>query len=146
MKTYSANQTNTASTPKEWYLVDAKEKILGRLASRVATVIRGKHKPTYTPNFDMGDNVVVINAKKIRVTGKKLKTKQYLNFSGYPGGLKSTSLEVMLEKKPEDVIKIAVRKMLPANPLSRQMLKKLKVYAGDVHPYKKVNFLTLKID
>lgn len=146
MKTYSANQTNTASTPKEWFLVDAKEKILGRLASRVATVIRGKHKPTYTPNFDMGDNVVVINAKKIRVTGKKLKTKQYLNFSGYPGGLRSTSLEVMLEKKPEDVIKIAVRKMLPANPLSRQMLKKLKVYAGDVHPYKKVNFLSLKID
>jgi large subunit ribosomal protein L13 len=146
MKTYMGNQTNTASTPKEWYLVDAKEKILGRLASRVATVIRGKHKPTYTPNFDMGDNVVVINAKKIRVTGNKLKNKQYLNFSGYPGGLKSTSLEVMLEKKPEDVIKIAVRKMLPANPLSRQMLKKLKVYAGETHPYKKVNFLTIKID
>ena len=146
MKTYSANKTNTASLKKDWYLVDAKEKILGRLATKVATIIRGKHRPIYTPNFDVGDNVVVINANKIRVTGKKLKEKQYLDFSGYPGGLKQTSLEVMLRTKPTEVIKRAVRKMLPANPLSRQMLKKLKIFSGEEHPYKKVNFISLKIE
>jgi large subunit ribosomal protein L13 len=145
MKTYIAKKTNTDQAKKDWFLVDAKGKILGRLAARVATVIRGKHRRTYTPNFDTGDHVVVVNAEKIRVTGNKLKEKQYLHYSGYPGGLKSTSLEVMLKTKPADVIKIAVRKMLPANPLSRQMIKKLRVFSGDAHPYKKVNFKSLEV-
>ncbi len=144
MKTYAANQTNTDLSKKEWFLVDAKGKILGRIASKIATVIRGKHKTTYTPNFDVGDHVVVINAKDVKVTGNKLKEKQYLAFSGYPHGLKKTSLEVMLKTKPTEVLKIAVRKMLPANPLSRQMIKKLKVFAGEDHPYKKINFRKLE--
>ncbi len=145
MKTYIASKKNTDAAQKRWYLVDAKGKILGRTAAKVATVIRGKHRATYTPNFDVGDNVVVVNAEKIRVTGRKLTEKQYLNYSGYPGGLKSTSLEVMLKTKPAEVIKIAVRKMLPANPLSRDMIKKLKVFAGEEHPYKKINFLKLEV-
>lgn len=130
---------------KDWFLVDAKGKILGRLAARVATVIRGKHRPTYTPNFDVGDHVVVINAQKIRVTGRKLKEKQYLRFSGYPAGLKKTSLEVMLQTNPTEVIKRAVRRMLPANPLTRQMLKKLRVFPGEEHTYKKVIFKKLEV-
>lgn len=145
MKTYIANKTNTDASKKKWFIVDAEGKILGRLASRVASVIRGKHSPTYTLNFDTGDHVVVVNAEKIKVTGRKLKQKQYLRFSGYPAGLKKTSLEFMLKTKPADVIKIAVRKMLPANPLSRRMLKKLRVFAGKDHPYKKVEFKTLEV-
>lgn len=145
MKTYIAHKTNTDASKKQWFIVDAKGEILGRLASKVAAVIRGKHKTTYTLNFDTGDHVVVVNAEKIKVTGRKLKDKQYLTFSGYPAGLKKTSLEVMLKTKPTDVIKIAVRKMLPANPLSRQMLKKLRVFAGEEHPYKKINFKTLEV-
>ena len=145
MKTYIANKTNTDISKKQWFFVDAKGKILGRLAARVATVIRGKHTPRYTPNFDTGDYVVVVNAKDIRVTGRKLKEKKYLRFSGYPGGQKITSLEVMLEKKPADVISIAVRKMLPSGPLSRDMLKKLKVYPGADHPYGKTNFVKLEV-
>ena len=146
MKTYIANRTNTDLSKNEWFLVDAKGKTLGRISTKIATIIRGKHKPTYTPNFDVGDYVVVINAKEVRVTGNKLKEKQYLRFSGYPSGLKKTSLEVMLKTKPTEVIKIAVRKMLPANSLSRQMIKKLKVFAGEEHPYKKVNFTPLEMD
>lgn len=145
MKTYIANKTNTDASRKQWFIVDAEGKILGRLASKVASVIRGKHNPIYTLNFDTGDHVVVVNAEKIKVTGRKLKQKQYLRFSGYPAGLKKTSLELMLKTKPADVIKIAVRKMLPANPLSRQMLKKLRVFAGEDHPYKKVEFKTLEV-
>ncbi|MFA5039902.1 MAG: 50S ribosomal protein L13 [Candidatus Omnitrophota bacterium] len=145
MKTYMANQTNTNAAQKQWFLVDAKGKILGRLSARVATVIRGKHTPRYTPNFDTGDHVVVINAKAIRVTGRKLKEKQYLRFSGYPGGLKSTSLEKMLETKPADVIRHAVRRMLPSGPLSRDMLKKLRVFPGSEHPYKKIKFVSLEV-
>jgi large subunit ribosomal protein L13 len=145
MKTYIANKADAALNKKRWFFADADGKILGRLAARIATVIRGKHKATYTPHVDMGDYVVVVNAAKIRVTGRKLKQKQYLNYSGYPGGLKSTSLEVMLQTKPTEVIKTAVRKMLPAGPLHRDMLKKLKIYAGGEHPYKKTNFLNLEI-
>ena len=145
MKTYMANATNTNACQKQWYLVDAKDKILGRLSAKVATVIRGKHTPRYTPNFDAGDFVVVVNAKSVRVTGRKLKEKQYLRFSGYPAGLKRASLEVMLDTKPTEVIKSAVRKMLPAGPLSRDMLKKLKVFAGSEHPYKKIKFVSLEV-
>jgi large subunit ribosomal protein L13 len=145
MKTYIASAANTDLAKKDWFLVDAKGKILGRMAARIATVIRGKHRATYTPNFDVGDNVVVINAQRVRVTGRKLKEKEYLNFSGYPAGLKRTSLEVMLKTKPEEVVKRAVRRMLPANPLSRRMLKKLRVFAGDQHPYAKISFKKLEV-
>ncbi len=144
MKTYIAKTADSDASKKQWYLVDADGKILGRMATRIATVLRGKHKATYTPHVDMGDFVVVVNAGKVRVTGRKLKQKQYLAFSGFPGGLKSTSLEVMLKTKPADVIKSAVRRMLPAGPLYRDMLKKLKIYAGAEHPYKKINFINLE--
>lgn len=120
---------------RSWYLVDANNKILGRLAAKVASVIRGKHKSIFTPHVDCGDNVIVVNASKIKVTGRKLKEKKYLNYSGYPGGLKETSLENMLERKSTEVIRIAVRKMLPRKPLYYSALKKLKVYATDKHPY-----------
>ena len=146
MKTFVAGKKNTDPAKKDWFLADAKGKILGRLAARIATVIRGKHKATYTPHVDVGDRVVVINAEKIRVTGNKLKEKMYLKYSGYPGGLKKTSLEVMLKTKPTEVLKAAVRKMLPANPLSRDMIKKLDIYAGESHPYKKIKFIPLKFD
>jgi len=145
MKTYNANTKNSPQAKKKWFLVDADGKILGRMAAKIATVIRGKHKATYTPNFDVGDNVVVINAAKVRVTGRKLEQKQYLRYSGYPGGQKKTSLKVMLKTKPTDVVKIAVRKMLPANSLSRKMLKKLRVFSGVSQPYKKIEFINLEI-
>lgn len=144
MRTFIAKTSDAALNKKQWFLADAEGRILGRLATRIATIIRGKHKTTYTPHVDMGDYVVVVNAAKIRVTGRKLKQKQYLNYSGYPAGLKRTSLEVMLQTKPTEVIKSAVRKMLPAGPLYRDMLKKLKIYAGPEHPYKKVNFVNLE--
>ncbi len=144
MKTYIPKKQELAAG-RRWYLVDANGIILGRMAARVASIIRGKHKPTYTPHVDTGDFVVVINAQKVRVTGRKLKEKQYLRFSGYPSGLKRTSLEVMLRTKPTEVIKSAVRRMLPAGPLYRDMFKKLKVYADAEHPYKKVRFVNLEI-
>ena len=144
MKTYIPKKQE-ADASRRWYLVDANGIILGRMAARVASIIRGKHKPTYTSHMDMGDYVVVINAQKVRVTGRKLKEKQYLRFSGYPAGLKRTSLEVMLRTKPTEVIKSAVRRMLPAGPLFRDMLKKLKVYRDAEHPYKKVDFVSLEI-
>lgn len=118
---------------RSWYLMDAKDKILGRLAARVASIIKGKHKPIFTPHVDCGDYVVVVNASKIKVTGRKLKEKKYLNYSGYPGGLKETSLEVMLRDKPVEVIKRAVRRMLPRKPLYLKALNKLKIYAGEKH-------------
>jgi len=144
MKTFVPKKQETDSG-RRWYLVDARGVILGRMAAKVASIIRGKHRPTYTPHMDTGDYVVVINAQKVRVTGRKLKEKQYLRFSGYPGGLKRTSLEVMLKTKPAEVVKSAVRRMLPAGPLYRDMLKKLKVYGDAEHPYKKVNFVNLEI-
>ncbi|OIO35795.1 MAG: 50S ribosomal protein L13 [Candidatus Omnitrophica bacterium CG1_02_44_16] len=144
MKTFIATKKNTDAAKKDWFLADAKGKILGRLAAKIATVIRGKHKATYTPNFDAGDRVVVINADKIKVTGNKLKEKMYMKYSGYPGGLKKTSFEVMLNTKPTEVLKTAVRKMLPANPLSRDMIKKLYIFAGESHPYKKIVFKKLE--
>jgi large subunit ribosomal protein L13 len=127
---------------RSWYIVDASDKILGRLAAKVASVIRGKHKAIFTPHVDCGDNVVVVNASKIKVTGRKLKDKKYLNYSGYPGGLKETSLENMLQDKPVEVVRRAVRRMLPRKPLYYSALKKLKVYATDKHPY--TNIKTIK--
>ncbi|MGQ9693701.1 MAG: 50S ribosomal protein L13 [Thermodesulfobacteriota bacterium] len=120
---------------RKWHLVDARGKILGRLASRIAILLRGKHKPTFTPHVDTGDFVVVINAEKIVLTGKKWKEKLYIHHSGYPGGLKSISAEKMWEKHPERIITMAVQGMLPKNKLGRQLIKKLKVYAGDSHPH-----------
>jgi len=120
---------------RNWYTVDVEGKTLGRVASQIAKILIGKHKPDYTPFLDTGDFVVVINADKIRVTGKKLSDKKYYRHSGYLGGLKEKNLEQMLADKPEEVIKLAVKRMLPKTRLGRQMLKKLKVYAGESHPH-----------
>ena len=132
MKTYSAKPEDIK---REWFLVDAEGKTLGRLASRIAEILRGKHKPLYTPHLDCGDYVIVINADKIRVTGRKLDQKIYYRHSGYPGGLKSITLRDQLQKHPERVLEAAVRGMLPKNRLGRKMFKKLKVYASDSHPH-----------
>ncbi len=134
MKTYLPSRDDLEN--KKWYLVDANERTLGRLAVRIATVLRGKHKPIYTPNTDTGDFVVVVNAEKIAVTGNKLEGKIYYSHSGYIGGIKDISLGKLLEKAPEQVITKAVKGMLPKGPLGRAMLKKLKVYAGENHPHK----------
>jgi large subunit ribosomal protein L13 len=129
------------SMPKEseiqrkWYVVDAQGQVLGRLASRVATVLRGKHKPTFSPHLDVGDHVVVINAEKVQLTGRKLKDKQYRWHTGYIGGLKEVSAETMLRTHPDRVIEWAVEGMLPKNRLGRAMAKKLKVYRGAEHPH-----------
>jgi large subunit ribosomal protein L13 len=125
--------TKPAEVRREWYLVDAQGKTLGRLASELARRLRGKHKVQYTPHVDTGDYVVVVNAEKVRVTGNKLKDKIYYRHTGYIGNLKSVSLEKLLDKAPERVITQAVKGMLPRNPLGRAMLKKLRVYAGPEH-------------
>ena len=130
MKSYMAN---AQSVERKWYVVDAEGQTLGRLASEIAKVLRGKNKPTYTPHIDTGDNVIVINADKIVVTGKKLDQKIYYNHSDYVGGMKETTLKEKLAKKPEDVIYLAVKGMLPKGPLGRAMIKKLHVYAGPEH-------------
>lgn len=130
MSTYMASASNIE---RKWYVVDAADYTLGRLASQVAAVLRGKNKPTYTPHIDTGDYVIVINADKIKVTGKKLDQKIYYNHSDYVGGMKETTLKEMLAKKPEYVITHAVKGMLPKGTLGRQMLKKLHVYAGPEH-------------
>jgi len=125
----------TADIKQEWYVVDAQGLTLGRLAARIAPILKGKHKPTYTPHLDCGDFVIVVNADKVRVTGRKLDQKQYYHHSGYPGGLTTTSLRHQLERHPERVLEAAVRGMLPKNRLGRRMFKKLKVYAGGSHPH-----------
>ncbi|CVI72927.1 MAG TPA: 50S ribosomal protein L13 [Candidatus Fimimorpha faecalis] len=132
MKSYMASP---ATIEKKWYVVDATGYTLGRLASEIAKVLRGKNKPTFTPHIDTGDYVIVVNADKIKVTGKKLEQKLYYRHSDYVGGFKSTTLKEMLNKKPEMVIELAVKGMLPKGPLGRQMLKKLSVYAGPEHPH-----------
>lgn len=125
----------TAEIERKWFVVDASDLTLGRLASKVAAILRGKHKPIYTPFLDTGDNVIIINADKIKVTGKKLDQKLYRKHSAYVGGFKETPLREMMNKKPEDVIKLAVKGMLPKNSLGRQMLKKLFVYTGNEHKH-----------
>ena len=132
MKTFTATP---ADIDKKWILIDAEGVVLGRLASIVAMRIRGKHKPTFTPHMDMGDNVIVVNAEKIRVTGNKLQDKMYHRHTGYIGNLKSINLEKQLAEHPERVIQSAVKGMLPRNPLGRAMFKKLHVYAGPEHPH-----------
>jgi len=120
---------------RDWYVVDAQGQTLGRLASRVATVLRGKHKPDFTPHVDCGDYVIVVNAEKIHTTGQKMNQKAYFRASGYPGGIKKVTLRDQLQKFPDRVIERAVKGMLPKNSLGRQMFKKLKVYAGPDHPH-----------
>lgn len=132
MKTYSAKKEEIVH---RWYVVDATDQTLGRLATQIANVLRGKTKPIYTPHLDCGDYVIVVNAEKIRVTGNKLDEKFYHRHSGYPGGLTSISLRNQLRLHPDRVITEAVRRMLPKNLLSREILKKLKVYAGPEHPH-----------
>ncbi len=132
MKTYTVRK---GDIKREWYLVDAEGKTLGRLASEIAKILRGKHKPAYVPHMDCGDYVIVVNAEKVRVTGRKLDQKMYYRHSGYPGGLTSISLRDQLQKHPTRVLEAAVRGMLPKNRLGRAMRKKLKVYAGDSHPH-----------
>ncbi len=131
-KTLSANKQ---TVERRWYVVDAEGETVGRLASRIATVLRGKHKPSYTPHVDTGDNVIVLNAEKVRFTGQKVSQKEYIHHTGYPGGQRSRTAREMLEKHPERVIENAVRGMLPKNSLGRQMFKKLFVYTGAEHPH-----------
>ncbi len=131
-KTYLAKKTDIK---RAWYLLDAENKVLGRLAVQAAKILRGKHKPQYTPHIDCGDNVLIINAAKVRVTGRKLTQKVYRRFSGYPGGYREVPLGKMLKAKPVNVMQLAVSRMLPGGPLGRDMLKKLKVYPQDKHPH-----------
>jgi len=133
MKTYSAKKEDVA---RDWYYIDADGKVLGRLAVEIARRLRGKHKPVYTPHVDTGDFIVVMNAEKVSLTGKKLTDKVYHHHTGDPGGLKSATAGKILAEKPEELLRNAVRGMLPKNSLGRQMLKKLKIYKGDKHPHK----------
>lgn len=130
MKTFMAKP---AEIKRDWYVIDAEGQTLGRLASKVATVLRGKHKAIYTPNVDCGDYVIIINASKVKLTGNKLEQKMYYNHSGYTGGLRERNAKVMLEKYPEEMVERAVKGMLPHNRLGRKMYKKLFVYAGSEH-------------
>lgn len=132
MKTYVATPANRQ---RDWYVVDAEGKTLGRLATQIADMLRGKRKPEYTPHCDTGDFVVVINAEKVRVTGRKMEQKRYWRHSGYPGGIRSRTLAEMLDRQPEEVLRKAVKGMIPRNKLGRAQLRKLKVYAGTEHPH-----------
>jgi large subunit ribosomal protein L13 len=143
MKTYSAKPGEVA---REWYLVDAQGQTLGRLATQIADTLRGKRKPQYTPHIDTGDFVVVVNAEKIAVTGNKLDQKRYYRHSGYPGGIRSRTLREQLDRRPTEVIRTAVRGMLPKNRLARQQLTKLKVYAGPEHPHESQNPQPLSLE
>jgi len=132
LKTYSAKSKNIE---RKWHVIDAADKTLGKLATEVAGLLMGKHKPIFSPNLDTGDHVVVVNAEKVKVTGNKLKEKHYYRHSGYPGGFKSIPLEKMMQNDPTRVIEHAVRGMVPRTRLGAQMLKKLRVYTGDSHPH-----------
>ena len=132
MKTFVAKEQELT---KKWYLVDAENKVLGRLATQIAIRLRGKHKPIFTPHADTGDFIVVINAEKVTLTGAKWDKKFYYRYSGYIGGLKKISAKKLLEKKPEEILRLAVRRMLPKNSLGRRQLKKLKIYTGPDHPH-----------
>ncbi len=132
MKTYVAKPQNVE---RRWWVVDASDQVLGRLATRVATVLRGKHKPTFTPHLDTGDFVIVVNAAKVKLTGRKWEQKTYYRHSGYPGGIKSLLAKRLRSEHPDRLVQTAVRGMLPKNRLGRRLIKKLKVYAGPEHPH-----------
>jgi len=142
MKTISMNKETAKN---DWYVIDAEGKTLGRMAAEIAHRLRGKHKPEYTPHVDTGDYIVVVNAEKVGVTGKKTTDKLYHRHSGFPGGLKTRTFNDMLEKAPEDIIKLAVKGMMPRTPLGRAMLRKLKVYTGAEHPHGAQNPAELKL-
>jgi large subunit ribosomal protein L13 len=142
MKTYQAKKEELEHN---WYLVNAEGKILGRLATELANILRGKNKPTFTPHLDTGDFVVVINAEKVVLTGKKMKDKIYYRHTGYPGGIKEVSAEKLLVKRPTEMIRMAVKGMVPKNSLGRQMLRKLKIYAGPNHPHEAQRPVPLQI-
>ncbi|HBF43463.1 MAG TPA: 50S ribosomal protein L13 [Desulfobacteraceae bacterium] len=142
MKTFTAKEHEIN---KKWYLVDAKDKVLGRLATQIAIRLRGKHKPVFTPHADTGDFIVVINADKVMLTGRKWDNKFYYRHSGYIGGLKQISAKNLLKKKPEDLLRFAVRGMLPKNSLGRRQLKKLKIYVGPDHPHQAQQLEKLEI-
>ena len=143
MKTYSAKP---GEITREWYLVDAEGKTLGRLATQIADTLRGKRKPQFTPHVDTGDFVIVVNAEKIQVTGNKLDQKRYYRHSGYPGGLRSRTLREQLERRPTEVLRVAVKGMLPKNRLARQQITELKIYAGPEHPHEAQNPKSLELD
>jgi len=132
---YKTLSAKNEEVERKWYIIDADGEVVGRLSSRIAHVLRGKHKPSYTPHVDCGDHVIVINADKVRFTGNKIDQKEYLRYSGYPGGQKSTTPRQLFKKKPHEVIENAVRGMLPKNTLGREMFRKLFVYAGEEHPH-----------
>jgi len=142
---YKTVHLNAQTVNKEWVLVDAAGQTLGRLASAVAYVLRGKHKPGYTPHVDCGDHVVIINAEKIRFTGKKMDDKKYVSYSGYPGGQRSTTPKKLLKRVPERVIENAIRGMLPKNRLGRELFRNLHVYAGSSHPHQAQSPKQIKI-
>lgn len=131
----STQVAKKSAVNRSWFVVDLEGKVLGRAASEIARVLRGKHKPIYTPSVDTGDFVIVVNAEKLKLTGNKLADKQYYHHTGYPGGIRSINAAKLLEKKPEELIKKAVKGMLPKNKLGREMFRKLKVYAGSDHPH-----------
>jgi large subunit ribosomal protein L13 len=142
VKTYSAKQSDVQ---QDWYVIDATGKTLGHLAVHIAHMLRGKHKPIYTPHVDTGDFIVVTNAEKIHLSGLKREKKLYYRHSGYPGGIKSVTADTLFRKKPADVLHNAVRGMLPKNSLGRQMLKKLKIYIGGTHPHQAQQPITLEV-
>jgi large subunit ribosomal protein L13 len=128
-------KTEEALAQRQWYVVDAQGKVLGRMASEIAKILRGKNKPVFTPSADAGDFVIVINARSVKLTGKKLQKKIYYRHTDYPGGIRERTAEKMLEEKPEDLVRLAVKGMLPKNRLSRRLVTKLKVYPGPTHPH-----------
>jgi large subunit ribosomal protein L13 len=142
MKTYQAKK---GEVEHQWYLVNAEGKVLGRLAAELVKILKGKNKPTYTPHLDTGDFVVVVNAGKVALTGKKMKDKIYYHHTGYPGGIKEMNAEKLLAKKPTEMIRMAVKGMLPKNSLGRQMIRKLKIYAGPNHPHEAQKPVTINL-
>ena len=142
MKTFSLKKSDIQ---KKWVLIDAKDAVLGRLAVISANILRGKNKPEYTPNQDCGDNLIIINSDKIHLKGKKADNKVYYRHTGYPGGIKETTPEKLSEKKPEEILKLAVKRMLPGGPLAKKQLSKLKIYIGENHPHSAQNPVIIKL-
>ncbi|MDP7034740.1 MAG: 50S ribosomal protein L13 [Planctomycetota bacterium] len=143
MKTYSPSIHDIVN---HWHVLDADQAVLGRLASRVARVLQGKHKPIYTPHIDTGDHVIIVNAEKIRVTGKKAEHKVYNHHTGYPGGLKTRTYSDLQESKPDEIVRLAIRRMMPKTKLGRQMMRKLKIYVGPDHPHQAQNPQPLELE
>lgn len=145
-QSYKTKSRRKEDVERKWYVIDAEGVVVGRMATKIATILRGKHKPDFTPHVDTGDNIIVINAEKVRFTGKKMDDKRYARYSGYPGGLTKTSPKDYIAKKPEFVVENAVRGMLPKNRLGRAMFRKLHVYAGTEHPHEAQKAEKLEID